>query len=265
MLVFGTPSDKFIFEQLTHFDVSHRLNNQLMWQEIEKTNQKSLMAIALEQHCLMAIVKNTPQLLYYDSQSDELIKITLNWQALTKRIVSAGRKKELLLQACKLTASHKAIDATAGFGHDGLLLASTGAQVTFIEQNPIMALLLLFEHWQMSQQPNWQKLPGRISIYFGSATTVLPKLQKADVIYLDPMFPVGSYQAQVNKNMQLLHVLANVPTPQEEEQLLTIAQCQTNQAGKIVVKRSKNAPTFANTPPTHSMANDVIRFDVYVP
>lgn len=264
MLVVGTPSDKFIFEQLAHFDATHRLDNQLMWQEIEKTNQKSLMAMTLKQRCLIAIIKNVPQLLYYDNQSDELIKIALNWQALTKRIVSAGRKKELLLQACKLTTSHQVIDATAGFGHDGLLLASTGAKVTFIEQNPIMALLLLFEHWQMSQHPNWQKLLGRISIYFGSATTVLPKLQKADVIYLDPMFPVGSYQAQVNKNMQLLHVLANVPTSQEEKQLLTIAQHQVAHAGKIVVKRPKNVPTFANMPPTHSIANDVIRFDVYV-
>ena len=51
----------------------------------------------------------------------------------------------MLLQACKLTDQSQVLDATAGFGHDSLILASTGAQVTMLERNPLMALLLMYD------------------------------------------------------------------------------------------------------------------------
>lgn len=155
-----------------------------------------------------------------------------------------------------------------GFGHDGLILASTGASVTLIEQNPVMALLLWFEKEIMNQNKNWQKLLSRITICFGNSTDVLPNLDKADLIYLDPMFPTGSYQAQVGKHMQLLHVLADAPTPSQERELMSHAKDRLTDVGKIVVKRPNTptnpAPYFAGLTPSHSVANEAIRFDVYL-
>lgn len=185
------------------------------------------------------------------------------WDKLQRRVVSAGRKTELLLQAAKITADSVVIDATAGFGHDSLILASTGAQVIMLEQQPLMALLLLAEQQRMSAQPNWQKLMARLQIintdahsYFADRQQSLTanaidnhnhnhnhnlndtnnkranKVNKkiVDVIYLDPMFPEDSYQdsktgkgAKVGKHMQALHQLAHPPTLVQEQQLLQSA------------------------------------------
>lgn len=267
MFVVGTASDKVVFEQLQTLNALNNLNLSLNWHELEKTNQKTLVNLAVEFRPFIAITRGLPTLLYYASNEDyqnyELLKITPNWQSLTKRIVTAGRKSELLLQACKLTSEMTAIDCTAGFGHDGLILASTGASVAMIEQNPVMFLLLQYEYQHMQQNPNWQKLLSRIGLHFGSAIEVLPTLSKAAVVYLDPMFPSDSYSAKVNKNMQVLHALANPPTVDEERLLLKTASHRLNPNGKVVVKRPKAAPFLAQFEPNDSVSNDVLRFDIY--
>ncbi|MBO1530835.1 class I SAM-dependent methyltransferase [Psychrobacter sp. F1192] len=204
------------------------------------------------------------------------------WDKLQRRVVSAGRKSELLLQAAKTTADSHVIDATAGFGHDSLILASTGAQVIMLEQQPLIALLLLAEQQRMSAQPNWQKLMSRLQIinidalsYFAArqAQTTTPH-DPVDVVYLDPMFPEDSYQdsksgkgAKVGKHMQALHQMAQPPTQIEEQQLLGEAQRMVaNHAqgqGRVVVKRPQHAPFLAQHPPDERWQNDVVRFDGY--
>jgi tRNA1(Val) A37 N6-methylase TrmN6 len=44
----------------------------------------------------------------------------------------------LIFKAMQLQANMTVIDATAGFGHDSLILASTGASVTLLEQQPLI-------------------------------------------------------------------------------------------------------------------------------
>lgn len=192
------------------------------------------------------------------------MKVSPNWQALQQRIVTAGKKTELLLKASKLQAGMTVIDATAGFGHDSLILASTGATVTMIEQNPVMFVLLQNEIAKMQANPNWQKLVSRLRLQFGEAGVVLPTLAKADVVYLDPMFPANSYKSAVSKTMQLLHELVAPPTLEEELALFTTARQQLKTDGSVIVKRPKNAPFLGNLPPSDSVSNDVVRFDRYL-
>ncbi|TXD96507.1 16S rRNA methyltransferase [Psychrobacter frigidicola] len=217
------------------------------------------------------------------------LSVAPEWDKLQRRVVSAGRKTELLLQAAKVTADSVVIDGTAGFGHDSLILGSTGAQVTMLEQQPLMALLLLAEQQRMSTRPNWQKLMARLHIintdalsYFESMqnmteTADLSDKKVIDVIYLDPMFPDNSYQdsktgkgAKVGKHMQALHYLANPPTLIEEQQLLHNAQAlvsnkinENKQQGRVIVKRPQYAPLFANQKPDDSWQNGAVRFDGY--
>ncbi len=209
----------------------------------------------------------------------ERLSVALEWDKLQRRVVSAGRKSELLLQAAKLTADSVVIDATAGFGHDSLILASSGAQVTMLEQQPLMALLLLAEQQRMSRQPNWQKLMSRLHIinidalsYFTDEKNITNNSVK--VIYLDPMFPADSYQdsktgkgAKVGKHMQALHQLAKPPSLPEEQQLLKSAQAVISQndtkMGRVVIKRPQQAPFFAQQPPSESWSNEALRFDGY--
>lgn len=213
----------------------------------------------------------------------EGLSVAPEWDKLQRRVVSAGRKSELLLQAAKITAESRVIDATAGFGHDSLILASTGAQVTMLEQQPLMALLLLSEQQRMSTQPNWQKLMSRLHIinadaltYFSSftANSAIDHSNSVDVIYLDPMFPADSYQdnktgkgAKVGKHMQALHQLACPPTLSEEQQLLHGAQALIAQnmqkQGRVIVKRPQQAPIFAQQPADESWHNSALRFDGY--
>ena len=211
------------------------------------------------------------------------LSVSPEWDKLQRRVVSAGRKSELLLQAVKITADSSVIDATAGFGHDSLILGSTGAQIIMLEQQPIMALLLLVEQLRMSALPNWQKLMARLHIinidalsYFERriAESATSDSRAIDVVYLDPMFPEDSYQdsktgkgAKVGKHMQALHQLARPPTLDEEGQLLTSAQAIVSNnaahSGRVVVKRPQHAPTLANQQPTESWHNEAVRFDGY--
>ncbi|MCG3808356.1 class I SAM-dependent methyltransferase [Psychrobacter sp. Ps4] len=214
------------------------------------------------------------------------LSVAPEWDKLQRRVVSAGRKSELLLQAVKITSDSHVIDATAGFGHDSLILASTGAQVIMLEQQPLMALLLLVEQQRMIALPNWQKLMMRLQIintdarsYFDSLNNVsaADHSKLVNVVYLDPMFPENSYQdsktgkgAKVGKHMQALHQLASPPTLEQEEQLLQSAQAvvrqkgqSTNTQGRVVVKRPQFAPLLAHQQPSESWHNEAVRFDGY--
>ena len=210
------------------------------------------------------------------------LSVAPEWDKLQRRVVSAGRKSELILKAAKISADSQVIDATAGFGHDSLILASTGAQVTMLEQQPLMALLLFSEQQRMSAQPNWQKLMARLTIINTDALSYFAQLQKnttdqavaVDVVYLDPMFPEDSYQdsktgkgAKVGKQMQALHHLARPPTLDEEKALLNNAQAVVadNQEGRgrVIVKRPQQAPFLSQQNPDESWHNAAVRFDGY--
>lgn len=265
VLVIGTTADEVVFDELCQLNQQQRLSLVLSFHTLPKLSDRFITSFANQvvDKPIIAIVKQTPTLIKIDDGG--VIKSHLNWQSLTKRIVSAGRKSELILQACKLTAGMMALDGTAGFGHDGLILASTGASVSMLEQNPLVALLLFYEYNTMRQNPNWQKLLDRISIHYGSffEMSVLANLPKVDLLYLDPMFPADSYSAKVNKNMQLLHELAASPDELDEQNFLVMGKAKLNDGGKIVVKRPNSAPFLAKKTPVQSVANEAIRFDRY--
>ena len=252
------------------------LNTELVTEKLNQKRRQQLSQIATQPILLLDEKDKLSWL------SDGL-SVAPEWDKMQRRVVSAGRKSELLLQAAKLTADSQVIDATAGFGHDSLILASTGAQVTMLEQQPLMALLLLVEQLRMSTLPNWQKLMSRLQIINTDALTYFARFnnylgadneQAIDVIYLDPMFPEDSYQdsktgkgAKVGKHMQALHQLAHPPTLDEEQQLLQSAQAVVSQngqkQGRVIVKRPQFAPLLAHQQPSESWNNEAVRFDGY--
>lgn len=278
-LLYVSESQQVQIERLQALIEQHQLpitlNTELFTDKLNQKRRQQLSQTAT-QPILLLDEKNKLSWL-----SDGL-SVAPEWDKLQRRVVSAGRKSELLLQAAKATSDSMVIDATAGFGHDSLILASTGAQVTMLEQQPLMVLLLLAEQQRMSALPNWQKLMSRLQIINIDALSHFEKLQaesvnaikKVDVIYLDPMFPEDSYQdsktgkgAKVGKHMQALHQLASPPTSEEELQLLQSAQAVVSQnaqkQGRVVVKRPQFAPLLANQQPSESWSNEAVRFDGY--
>lgn len=257
-----------------------------------KFNQKRLCQLSEESPGTILLLDDKNHL----SLLSQGLSAAPEWDKLQRRVVGAGRKSELLLKATKLTENSVIIDATAGFGHDSLILASTGAQVIMLEQQPVMALLLLVEQQRMSQQPNWQKLIARLHIintdalsYFSDFSSrresralnsidFVTTATDIDVVYLDPMFPIDSYEssktgkgAKVGKHMQALHHLAHPPTFIEEEQLLKSAlemvstnpNTSNNTKGRVIVKRPSQAAFFALQSPDESWHNEAVRFDGY--
>ena len=283
-LLYVSESQQVQIERLQALIEQHQLpitlNTELFTDKLNQKRRQQLSQTAT-QPILLLDEKNKLSWL-----SDGL-SVAPEWDKLQRRVVNAGRKSELLLQAAKITSDSMVIDATAGFGHDSLILASTGAQVTMLEQQPLMALLLLAEQQRMSALPNWQKLMSRLQIINIDALSYFEKLQTdaidnskendakvVDVIYLDPMFPEDSYQdsktgkgAKVGKHMQALHQLASPPTLEEELQLLQSAQAVVSQnaqkQGRVVVKRPQFAPLLANQQPSESWSNEAVRFDGY--
>ncbi len=279
-LIYGNQAQQGQVEQLQDLIIAHKLPLTLTPElTTDKVTQKHLQQLSADDKQAVLLLDNKNKL----SVVIDGLSVAPEWDKLQRRVVSAGRKTELLLQAVKITADSQMIDATAGFGHDSLILASTGAQVTMLEQQPLMALLLLAEQQRMSQQPNWQKLMARLHIINADAleffdgfnsNSLATDDNKIEVIYLDPMFPEDSYQdsktgkgAKVNKQMQALHQLAAPPTIEEEQQLLQSAQAiikaNMQQSGRVIVKRPQQAPLFANQAADESWHNAALRFDGY--
>lgn len=182
-----------------------------------------------------------------------------------------GGKQEAVVRALGVAKGYRprVLDATAGLGRDGLMLAHAGCTVWLLERSPAIHALLaqavqqLQRFYQTAGQPqhwsctNVQMLPA------GSLLTS-PLSAFAHVaphaIYLDPMFPEREKSAAVKKEMQVLQHL--VGGDEDADGLLPIAlelaSC------RVVVKRPARAPFLNGQTPSSQISSKKHRFDVYV-
>ncbi|MDM1758893.1 MULTISPECIES: class I SAM-dependent methyltransferase [unclassified Acinetobacter] len=200
------------------------------------------------------------------------MKMQPDWKAEIPRLKRASLKSEMIARACNLSEKPNLIDATAGLGHDTLLMAHLGATVTLIERHPILFTLLEDAKNQGESDPFLAPVVSRIQLVFSDSNTYLQQCidenNSVDVVYLDPMFPQRDQnqqavkkQAQVKKQMQLLHMLL----PEEGEmdlgdRLLVLAQAI---AKRVVVKRPRLAVFLNDQQPDHQWQGDACRFDAY--
>jgi len=195
-----------------------------------------------------------------------------DWKAEVGRLKRASIKSEMIARACNLSEKPELVDATAGLGHDSLLMAQLGANVTLIERHPILFTLLEDAKKAAEADLFLAKIVTRIHLVFSDSAEYLKQQadeQKfTDVIYLDPMFPqrdqnhqAEKKQAQVKKQMQLLHLL--LPEDGEMDlgdELLDLAKTI---AKRVIVKRPRHAVFLANQQPDHQWLGDACRFDAY--
>lgn len=172
--------------------------------------------------------------------------------------------QELVVQASKIRACPfpLVIDATAGLGRDGFLLAAAGFQVHMIERNPLVAALLLDGLERISADPEAAAICQRIHLTVGDAFDSLASLPaQPEVIYLDPMFPERMKSAKVKQELQLLQLITD--QPEDGEGLLRMAlSCKPK---KIVVKRPRKGSFLMDLPPGYSLKGKAVRIDVYLP
>ncbi len=178
------------------------------------------------------------------------------------RLRPGAAKKHMLTKACGLH-DHKnlrIIDACAGFGTDGLLLASMGATVTLIERQDIIFSALKQALKKASFHPSLASIAERMTLLAGDSIELIWNLT-ADVIYIDPMFPKTTKTALSNKNMQLLQHY--IGSDDDTSELLDVALKKARY--RVVVKRPRKSDCIAHVRQPHfQLTGKANRFDIYV-
>lgn len=178
-----------------------------------------------------------------------------------RRLFGGGRKQSLA-RACgiKPGVNPTILDATAGLGRDGFVLASLGCNVTLLERNKIIAALLedglnRARHCQVLSE-----IVSRLSLHKTDAIAFMRAHPKAfDTVYCDPMFPERHKKALVKKEMQCLQ---NFIHDSDADQLLS--QAKTCAKSRIVVKRPIHAEPLLGALPDFSLKGKSSRFDIYM-
>lgn len=154
------------------------------------------------------------------------------------------------------------MDAAAGMGGDGFILACLGCNVTMIERSSIIGALLR-DGLERAKKDEYCRLivQDRIKLLIDDAilcvATITPKPY---TVYIDPMYPHRRKSALNKIEMRIIRQL--VGSDQDSPALLGQAlQTATN---RVVVKRPKGAPAIDGTKPTHTITMKNSRFDVYL-
>jgi len=155
---------------------------------------------------------------------------------------------------------HTVADATAGLGHDAVLLACLGYRIIAIERSPIVAALLEDGLRRAAQIDALREaIGGRVRLIVGDARQVLPALDPPpDAVYVDPMFPPKrKASALPKKPIRLVRRLVG-----EDADAAALVSVARRVAGRVIVKR----PTHMQPPagaPEISFGGKLARYDVY--
>ncbi|HEC29120.1 MAG TPA: hypothetical protein ENI65_05995 [Gammaproteobacteria bacterium] len=182
-----------------------------------------------------------------------------------RRLYGGGRKQPLARAVgVKPGISPSVIDATAGLGRDGFVLACMGCQVTMLERNPVIFELLSNGLQRAGTDPEVGDIVNRqISLIHADAIDYLGNIDPQsipDTIYLDPMYPAREKSALVKKEMRYFHDIAG--NDGDSGRLLAAAmRCKPK---RIVVKRPGVAAHLDNRVPATSITSKNTRYDIYL-
>jgi 16S rRNA (guanine1516-N2)-methyltransferase len=160
------------------------------------------------------------------------------------------------------------LDATAGLGRDGFVLATLGCKVTLLERSAIVAELLNngLTLAATAEDLTLQDVVTRMTLIPEDSRDYLRKLalpeavDKPDVVYLDPMFPARNKSASVKKEMAVFHSVVGADLDSSELLPLALSAAEY----RVAVKRPAGAPYLADKKPTYQLLGKTSRYDIYV-
>lgn len=194
--------------------------------------------------------------------SGQLLQADL--EKMLPRLRQANLEREMLVKASRVKGVEGtpiAVDATAGFAEDSLLLAAAGFRVILFERDPVIALLLEDALERAKSHEILGPIVERMELHQEDSIEGLKNLKVVpDIVLLDPMFPQRQKSALIKKKFQLLQQLEK---PCEEEAELLDAAIQAGPR-KVVIKRPLKGPYLAGKKPSHSMEGKAIRYDCIV-
>ncbi len=165
------------------------------------------------------------------------------------------------------------LDLTAGLGRDSAMMAAAGVNVTMIERNPILQILLESGLSQLKHASNaaGTQLSDRLHLIKMDAIDYLKNVlnpadqippdpsHQYDVIYMDPMFPHRKKSALVKLDLRMVRELVG----DDPDAHILLEWALKTSCKRIVVKRPKNAPQIGNLTPHHTVESPNMRFDIY--
>lgn len=205
--------------------------------------------------------------------TDGTMELRADFGRMLPRLKQGRLQQELLVKAARTKGIERpwAIDATAGFGEDSLLLAAAGFTVDLYEQDCVIAALLKDALDRAADDPALAAAVSRMRLHAGEDSIAglhhiteligQGELTAPDVVYLDPMFPGRTKSAAVKKKFQLLHHLEQ---PCADEAKLVEAALAVRPR-KVVIKRPVKGPLLAGVKPSYQLAGKAVRYDVLVP
>ena len=178
-----------------------------------------------------------------------------------QRIRTSGIRSPLP-RALGLKPGHRpqVVDATAGLGQDGFLLAALGCRVILVERALPLYLLLEEALQRALAHPATAEAADRVALIHGDACTWLEQASPLEAVYLDPMYPARRRHALSAKGMQMLQRL--VGRDEDAGELLSAARRSCG--GRAVVKRPMRAGPLDGQRPDFSVRAGKTRFDVYL-
>ena len=220
------------------------------------------------------------RLCWYSLQTPDWLPVFSDFttEAFLQRINKADKRSELILRALgKNTFEWSVLDATAGMGIDGFVMATRVREVVMCERSPV-AYALLEDGVRRARDTVLAPIVQKIKLRFVDAIQYLSELGSepaADVIYCDPMFNKSKFQKPgfnkpgfykssgspgTRKNLMALRVLAGEDV--DEAALLQLAFEKARRRVVYKAAKSKNFG-FKKTPDISYKANSS-QFNVYL-
>lgn len=195
--------------------------------------------------------------------SDNLITVgAVDWtsDALQRRVQSGRRQP--LARACGIGRidAPRILDATAGYGRDGYVLAALGAHVTLSERLKPLAAALAAGHALALEDPRTADTAARMRIVPGDSRELLTSAPPFDVIYLDPMYAAPGQKSLAKAPMEALRHL----TDGDPDAGALVELAWEHATRRVVVKRSPKAPKLLARKPSFVLKSNRVRYDIYV-
>ena len=190
------------------------------------------------------------------------LRIDFTSGAVAHRRRFGGGRGQALARAVGMKggATPEVVDATAGLGRDGFLLASLGARVTLIERSEPVHAALAEAIARAAEDADTREIVARMALLHGDARDLLPSLAP-EVVLVDPMHPPRKSSALVKQEMRALREV--VGSDPDAGELMRVA-LQSAQK-RVVLKWPRKADPMPGLPaPSHQIIGKSTRYDVFL-
>ena len=208
------------------------------------------------------------------SLTDGKISLQADLISMLPRLKKNNLEREFLVKASRIKGMNaadgqlRAVDATAGFGEDSLLLAAAGYNVELYEYDPVIAALLrdALRRAAKSSDDALRDAVSRMDLREGDSVSAMRAMagsnEPPDIVLLDPMFPERRKSALVKKKFQLLQQLESPCEGADESELLEAAEAAGPR--RIIIKRPLKGSYLAGRRPGYSITGKAVRYDCIV-